>query len=391
MTDDQLKKRRITIVSAHEGATTWVSMVRFINETTRYEVTSFHEYDDVTYRSARSRSERLTLRIRTFVVFPLRFLLNARRLARDSDLLLVVTSPFFMPVLASWMLSRSRTQIIALMNDIYPEALVAKRILRRDGVSERCIKRVFGRALRKVAALVFISDHHRAFVSRDMSGPVNSCVIPVSAHSDPFTKVTPAPEQGAIDILYCGTLGLMHDTATFLSWLQQNRSADGVRFAFYTSGASKEMFERAVGACLDGDRAGTQVVLGNALGEAEWVRVMKGSQVGLVFQEAGSGKVIFPSKMASILAAGQAVLAVAEPSSDVGRLVLQNDCGWVVEPNDVSGFDACIREIEVRQILLRKRLNAFKLGQSLFGKVAVATRWVELFDSLAARTGLHAR
>lgn len=389
MTGNQLKKR-ITIVSAHEGATTWVSMVRFINETTHYELASFHEYDDVTYRSARSRLERLALRIRTFIVFPWRFLVNARRLARNSDLLLVVTSPFFMPVLASWVLGHSGTQIIALMNDIYPEALVARRILRRNGASERLIKRVFARALCKVASLVFISEHHRSFVSGDMSGPVSSCVIPVSAHSDPFTDVTSAPEHGTIDILYCGTLGLMHDTTTFLSWLQENRSASGVRFAFYTSGASKEMFERAVRAYLESGGT-TQVALGNALGEVDWVRVMKGSQVGLVFQEAGSGKVIFPSKMASILAAGQAVFAVAEPASDVGRLVLQNDCGWVVEPKDVSGFDACIREMALPDILLRKRLNAFRLGHSLFGKAAVATRWVELFDSLAARAQPRAR
>ena len=378
------RPKTITVISAHEGAETWVRMCRFIGATTRYEVRSFHQYDDDEYRSARSTLERFWLRIRTFVIFPVRFLLQARRLCRQCDMFIVVTSPFFMPVLAALVMKGRGTKIIALMNDIYPEALVAKGVLSRGGRLERLMKRIFDRAFRKIASAVFLSEYHKTFVAGDVRLPPQSPVIPVSAHSDPFVDHVPTATDAAIEVTYCGTLGLMHDTTTFLNWLAAHGGVPGMRFSFHTSGASKQRFESQVRQLLAQSWPDAAVVMGNSLGAVDWVRVMKNTQVGLVFQDSGSGNVIFPSKIASILAAGQAVLAVAEPDSDIGRLIQANDCGWVVAPNDVAGFDSCVRSIAQGEALLRKRLNAFRLGHGTFGTAAVAQRWIELCDSVAA-------
>lgn len=378
-------KRVITVVSAHEGATTWSNMIRHISESTAYEVRSFHQYDDATYRSAVSRSQRLALRLKTFLIFPLRFMIHARRLARSSDALLIVTSPFFMPVLAATFVPR-RTSLLALMNDIYPEGLVAKGIIRRDGALERGLKRMFHWAFGKFSALVFIAEHHRRFVMTG-SARTRSVVIPVSAHSDPFVQHDLQPAGGPVVVTYCGTLGMMHETATFLGWLRSHGGGSPVRFVFHTSGAAKRKFEGDVKALLEsGVRA--EIRLGGALAEPDWVRVMKASQVGLVFQDSGAAKIIFPSKLAGILAAGQAVLLVAETDSDIARLVSEHDCGWVVSPGDIAGFERSARQMLDPQVLLEKRRNAFQLGHTMFSKEAVTQRWVELFNEL---TGLRAQ
>jgi len=382
-----VKKKTITIVSAHEGAATWVSVCRLISEATQYQVCSFHQYDEDRYRSSRSTKDRLLHRWRTFVIFPLRFLFHAHRIARESDLLIVDTSPFFLPMLASIMISPRKTKLIALMNDIYPEALVAKGLIKRGGAIERFIKRSIDRAFRKMESVVFISEQHKTFVAKDITLPLMAPIIPGSAHSDPFVGHAPTAVAESLNVMYCGTLGLMHDTATFLNWLECYRGRSNVTFVFYTSGASKPQFERDIRALIGGKKLLSPVCLGNSLSESEWVQVMKRAQVGLVFQDVGSGAVIFPSKIASILASGQAVLAVAEKDSEIGRLILQNDCGWVVEPNDTIGFEACIGRLTDCEEVLRKRINSYKVGHSVFGKDAVAKRWVELFDSTLAQKG----
>jgi len=376
-------KKKITIVSAHEGAATWVSLCRFIEESSNYEVRSFHQYDDRSYRSARSTWHRLMLRLSTFVIFPMRFLWHVRRIQRDCDALVVVTSPFFMPILAALLVDSRDTKIIVLMNDIYPEALVMKGLLKRGGVIERFMKRAFARAINKIHAIVFICEHHKSFIAKDMALPVLAPIIPVSAHSDPFHNRIPAKGGVPVEVLYCGTLGHMHDTSTFLSWLE-GECGDGtdMKFSFYTSGASKQKFESEIRTLAERKKSKMQILLGNSLSELEWVEVMKRAQVGLVFQDAGSGKVIFPSKVASILASGQAVLAIADMDSDIARLVLNNDCGWVVSPCDVDAFSDCMGRIIEPELLKTKRLNAFNIGHALFGKPAVARQWVCLFDSM---------
>ena len=118
--------------------------------------------------------------------------------------------------------------------------------------------------------------------------------------------------------------------------------------------------------------------------------MMKRAQVGLGFQDAGSGAVIFQSKIANILASGQAVLAVAKMDSEFGRLIVPNDCGWVIEPHDTTAYEECMERLARSEEVLRKRVNAYKVGHPVFGKDAVAKRWVELFDATLTQKGPNA-
>jgi glycosyltransferase involved in cell wall biosynthesis len=371
----------ITIISAHEGATTWVNLFRFIDETTIYKFSSFHQFDDNRYRSARSVWERFSLRFETYFIFPLRFILHSMRISKESDLILVVSSPFFLPILASLVIKRKNLKIISLMNDIYPEALVSKGIVKRNGFIENFMKRTFSTAFLNMESVVFITDHHKALVSKDICIPFKSRVIPVSAHSDPFQNNPPNPINGPVQITYCGTLGLMHDTSTFLEWFDTVNDCDDIRFVFHTSGASKFKFEIDVRRRIETRQFCPKVLLGNALGEADWIRMMKATQVGLVFQDEASDDIIFPSKVASILTSGQAVLAVADKHSELARIIIDNNCGWVVQPHDVGSFSDCIASLLNPDVLLKKRKNAFAVGHRIFGKDAVAKQWVQLLDS----------
>lgn len=373
---------RITIVSAHEGATTWVNLFRFIDETTIYQVCSFNQYDDNRYRSARSAWERFALRIETFVIFPLRFIIHSTRISKESDFLLVVSSPFFMPVLASMMSGGKKIKIISLMNDIYPEALVSRGIVKRNGIVERFMKKIFMNAFSSNESVVFITDHHKALVTNNASIAHKSRVIHVSAHSVPFQNTPPRSMKEPVQITYCGTLGLMHDTSTFLEWIDSVNDRDDIRFVFHTSGAAKHKFEMEVRRRAENRKFCAKIFLGNPLKEAEWIELMKTTQVGLVFQDKDSDDVIFPSKVASILASGQAVLAVADKNSELARIIIDNDCGWVVQPHDVVCFSDCISELLNPALLLHKRKNAFTIGHKLFGRDAVAELWVNLFDRI---------
>ena len=58
---------------------------------------------------------------------------------------------------------------------------------------------------------------------------------------------------------------------------------------------------------------------------------MFNSQIGLVFQSENSEDVIFPSKVASMLISGQAILAFTSKNSFLGEMIIKNDLGWVIE------------------------------------------------------------
>jgi glycosyltransferase involved in cell wall biosynthesis len=91
-----------------------------------------------------------------------------------------------------------------------------------------------------------------------------------------------------------------------------------------------------------------------------------------------------PSRLYNILAAGKPVLVLAEPGSEVARVVLEESIGWIVDPADPRGLADAILEAKrspdlLREMGLRARAAAeqkYRYADSL-----------ELFRSLLAAGG----
>lgn len=368
-------KKKVFILGANEGGSAWIDLWKFMSNVTDAEWIPFYQYNDQTYRASRSIFGRVMHRVRTYLFFPIKFLWHARKLSKKSELLIVSSSPFFLPMLAAKMINTNSTKLITLMLDIYPEALVTKGLIKRNSLSEKIIKRWYEKSFIKMEAVVFVTQEHRDFVSQDISLPKNSTVIPVPGHTDLFTDPNLQAVGSSVNILYCGTLGLMHDTKSFLTWLNNERVKPNVSFSFYTSGAAKESFEAQISNLKSKKIFKTKITCGNSLNQKDWVEIMDGAEVGLVFQDSGAGRVIFPSKVASMLGAGQAILAVTDPDSELGRLITEYNCGWVIAENDIDGFDRSLSEMLNCDLLLTKRCNAFALGHEKFGRDAVSKKW----------------
>lgn len=373
---------KIVFLSAHSGADAWVEMCDHINQEGQYLITIFNQYNDQTYRKTSQWFLRLFHRISTYTFFPFRCLLHKQKIISSADILLVNTSPFYMPVLVSLFYPRQIVKI-ALLNDIYPEALVQNNFIKKGGLIEYLLKIAVSKSLKQFNQVVVISEQHLRFVKRVYGLNINLSIIPVPAQicliAEPKAELPGAP----VHVLYCGTLGLMHEIDTFLNWCRYKTAHDFIKFDFYTSGALKSLFEKSIH-CIaqasDKKNKNKNINLGDALNRQSWVDLMKKSHVGLVFQGRGAGNVVFPSKMASILASGQAVLAIADYSSEVAKMIRDNDCGWVVEPLDINGLDLVFSSLSNVSIVNRKRHNAYVFGNSYFGKEAVAKKWQDLFN-----------
>ena len=136
------------------------------------------------------------------------------------------------------------------------------------------------------------------------------------------------------------------------------------------------MFEEAVSARFPNLVAAGTITIGDVVPDREWSEMMRSAEIGMVFQALGAGDVVFPSKAASIFVAGQAVLAIAEEQTSLGRLVTEHDCGWVIPPGAVDRLQTALQEATVPAVLKRKRLNAYHLGIERFAVDVVAQQWL---------------
>lgn len=331
------------------------------------------------YRSARSSPQRLLLRFRQYIIYPIQLSFNLfyEALAGNSKRPVVVaTNTFFAPLLATFFNKR----VVHLVYDLFPEAMIHSGKWQEHQFRVKFFRWLVGLSLKHSVTNIFLGERLKNYVESIHGSLPNSKIIAVGADETPFTKLEPLEDSERIKILYCGNFGNMHESKTLLD-IWQSGVDNSFQFLFHCSGPKRkelELFKKKHEAIL-----GDHLQVNEGLSNEEWVKVMQSSQIALVTMSEGSQEVVMPSKTYSAMMAGQAILAVAPENSDLVDLIKTTNCGWWVVPGDVLGFQKCLLEVQSdKGLLLKKRHNAFRVAHEQFGQGSLAKQWVEVFQSL---------
>ncbi len=332
-----------------------------------------------TYRSATSSPQRLLLRSRQYVFYPIQLCIHLFLEVFTGSAkrpVVVATNTFFAPLLATFF----SKQVVHLVYDLFPEAMIHSGKWQEGQFRIKFFRWLVGMSLKRSRTNIFLGERLKKYVESIHGDLPNSEIIAVGADESPFPQLELLEDSKSISVLYCGNFGNMHESETlFDAW--QFGINDSFQFLFHCSGPKRkdlELFKNKNEAVL-----GERLQVNEGLSNSAWVKVMQSSQIALVTMSEGSQEVVMPSKTYSAMMAGQAILAVAPEDSDLVDLIKAADCGWWVSPGDVKGFQECLLEIQSNQdLLLEKRQNAFRVAHEQFGQGCLAKQWVEVFESL---------
>lgn len=337
------------------------------------------------YRKRSTLWSRILLRVRMYIEYPIRLAL-ACLLDRKPRIFVVTTNTFYAPLIAN-IFSRHNQPVVHLVWDLFPDALVESAICPRNSVAATCMKAVVQRTFQMSAANVFLGRQLLAYAESQFREITKPCIIAVGADANIFRDSSPRLVElcQPVDILYCGNLGTMHDTSTLISAVQALKPEAelwrGFTLSFHSSGPLYADFKSKMAHATS--VLGERIRLDNALSDEAWTIRMKKAHVALVTMNPGAERVVMPSKTYSALAAGQAILAICPCESDLARLILKEDCGWVVPPGRPDDLVRVLDEIcSQRALLHRKRENAYRVGQSKYSDATVAQEWANLLNAL---------
>lgn len=366
---------KICVYSSHQGSICWQKLLQIVDDNPDFSVENAFLVSDIEYRNVSGITARFFLRVKIYLVYPLKTIIQIILSGKKYDINLVITSPFFLPYVCAFF--SVHTPFIILHNDIFPEALVQTRLISSGSIIEKALCSLRRYATKKAICNVFISDNHRQIVESKSTLAINSTVIPVGAISSLFSgKEIKLENNLSQTILYCGTLGLMHDYNTIVNYLSKYTLPDSISLEFKVSGAARIPFEKEIKYRFMNLIETNKILVSEPLSDDLWVKKMRSSSVGLILQARGGENIIFPSKFFSILLSGQAVLAVSSLESELAQIVLENDCGWVVEQGDISALHDVFKEIQIPEILIKKRTNAYNLGHSKYSIESLAGEWI---------------
>lgn len=398
-TDEKMRPKQRTYLTSSVDTELLRSIARAIGpDTTVVTILPERRYREL---SAGSIAARLWLRFITLWVFPIKLFARIRFSPRSS-VWIVSTNPFNA---ASWVLPAVKARgvkMVHLVFDLYPDALEAAGVIRLNSGKSRRIAKATRRVQATCDGAVYLGELLRHHAESRHGAAKVSAVIDAAADPSRYVE-NKGGEEFPLALHYGGQLGAMHDTDSLLAAIvgtKRDRNDGLVAFDFKATGAGARRI-----AAVGGSEG---VTIAPPMDFEAWREHVSNFRIGLVTLTPAGALVCLPSKTYGLMAAGCAIMAICPAWSDLGRLVLETRCGWLIDNSVVeeapqwseSGIDEVALRIrpgmevggEIASILRRlletpRRIeefqaNALAAAKSTFGVGSMAAAWQDFLSRI---------
>lgn len=307
-------------------------------------------------------------------------------LIQPGDIVVPMTDPPMLGAALAAVAQSRGARIVHWIQDIYPE-IASAHFGPLAGLALAPLKARRNSAWRSAAACVPLGEDMARFVSERGVPRGQITILPNWA---PRELHTPAPEgevtahrrrwdlADKFIVAYSGNLGRVHDFATILDAAALLLDQPAIVFLFIGAGAR---FDEV--AATARRRGLTNIRLIPPELRSGLTTSLPAADAHLVSLRPAYAQLVYPSKLAGVLAAGRPVLFVGPPESEIARLVHEHGCGDTINPGDAPALAASIRRLAAEAPL---RQSQGEQGRALYEQKftgdAALTGWDRLLREL---------
>jgi len=265
-----------------------------------------------------------------------------RALGIRADVVLAMTDPPVAGIAGALVAKLSGRPFVYNIRDLYPDMALGGGIVRPSGWV-RAWENLHRRALRQATRVIVLGEDMR---DRIISKGVDPARVEIVRDGVSLPESVPSADDPVVQEIRCGfPFVVLHAGNLGFSgaWETLVRAAcllerDGVGFVFVGDGAARAEIEALA--------AGSPALRFLPFRPSQQVPcVLAAGDLHVVTVRRGLEGVVVPSKLYPILAAGQAVLAVAPEESDVTRIVRRTGCGVAADPDDPAAVAEAVRAV----------------------------------------------
>jgi colanic acid biosynthesis glycosyl transferase WcaI len=274
---------------------------------------------------------------------------NSVKRFRKGDRVLVVTAPPTMPVTTAFAALLLGASYAVLVQDSYPEILIAVGTLRKNSFAVALIK-FLNRWVYKYASKIIVMgrDMNKMFIQKTAGLDIPIVTIPNWADLETIhpTKRDNNPllkELGIQDkfvFLYAGNIGHPTDVETIIIAAERLLDEKEIHFLFIGAGVKKKWVEDQVRG-----RSLVNVTVLDFRPRAEQNIFLNACDVGLIALIKGMWGTAMPSRTYNIMAAGKPILALTDKGSELAQVIDEERIGRYIEPGDANGLTNAIRQM----------------------------------------------
>jgi glycosyltransferase involved in cell wall biosynthesis len=332
-------------------------------------------------------------RILNMFTISLSMFLHASWLLRRKDVVLVATNPPVSPFLIALACRLRRAKCVLLVQDVYPETLVAAGMLDPSSLVTRAVNRLSKRLYLAMERVCVLGRDMKTLVEKKLQRDSEQRVVIVPNWAD-VEVISPSARcdnallretnlRHKFVVQYAGNMGPVHGIECLVEAAKiLNLKNENVHFLFIGSGAKKRWLEDTVRA-----HNLKNVTVLNSRPRNDQQEFLNACDVAITALVPGMAGVAVPSRMYNILAAGRPLIAAVDPNSEVALVIKEESVGWVVSPGDAQQIvDAIIEAVSNPALLDEMGWRARSVAENKYSFERIIERYRSVVHSVMSDT-----
>lgn len=302
-----------------------------------------------------------------------------KALTMKADLVLAMTDPPLTGIMAAATARLCQKPFVYFVQDLHPDMALACGLI-RDSTFVRLWEKLHHWALSSADVAIVLGEDMRQRIADKGVNPDRIAVVrtgatfsdtaPVSNH-----QVSMKIRNGLrLVILHAGNIGFYGAWKTLIHGVCLLKNND-IGLVFVGEGAKKPALQ-------DLAQYSRQVRFLPFFPSDQVPFVLSAADVHVICIRRGLEGLVVPSKIYPILGAGKPVLAVAPEESDVARIVAQEKCGLVADPDDPSSVTAAVKAFSDDRGRLREMGENAKRAASKYKREHQLERFVQIVSKV---------
>lgn len=325
----------------------------------------------------------ILLRALDFVLMYIAMAFRAMTVRRPDVVVCFTTPPFI--ALAGLALRMLRgAKFVYWVMDLYPDAPVACGVMREtspltrffEWLNRLCLRRadrvvVLGRCMEeRIRAKGIAGDH---VVHIGVWSPEEP-TAEIGHEDNPYRREWALGDRFVV--MYSGNFGLGHDVQTMCEAAARLDGDDAWRFVFVGGGKKKAEVEAFVK-----ERCLKNAILAPYQPREKLAYSLSCADVHLATLMEGCEGIMVPCKLFGSMGVGRPTVFIGHPSSELARVLTENECGLAVRQGDVDGLVAALTRLKNDRALCRRMgENARRSMKDVYDQTASCEAWRRLLE-----------
>ena len=265
---------------------------------------------------------------------------------KKSSLVLGTTNPPLIPLLL-WFASlvRHRRYMLFLL-DLYPDGLVGVGGIKKGGGIDRLWSGLNRRVYARASMVLVLGRDMAELIERRYGCAVSKIrYLPHWSQNEAASPASPSETRlwsslnldGAFVVQYSGNMGFWHDMVTLVRAANRLREHRNIKFLFIGDGRRRPEAQELA------EEIGATNITWLPYQPKEMLNdTLACCHLALISQRQGLQGVAVPCKLYGILASGRGILGLVPSDSEVAMVITEEECGYVLRPDDDEGLAAAI-------------------------------------------------